>query len=302
VLFVIGGVLITLSLAAVRVGGKLALLLGVGLVSYSPLYQCLFAGQTGGLILILLAAGIWLLAKDHTSLSALGFAGATMIKLTPILAVPLLVFHRRWKWLAAYLGWLVALLSLSVWQVGWTVHQEFWSYALPKFSCGVPVNLNFSIVAYAQELFLGHVPIAPDAPLMLPMCARTASRFVALSVYILILFLFFLKRHNRDITRDLVLITLVGLVVSPISWAHHFLVALLPLLYLWGKLSAKGNRILVALFIVVSSDVVTYSLLMVDNRFFQLILAGIIPTLTIAMVCVSIDSQHEPPETQTSSI
>jgi hypothetical protein len=31
-------------------------------------------------------------------------------------------------------------------------------------------------------------------------------------------------------------------------------------------------------------------------------LAGIIPTLTIAMVCVSIDSQHEPPETQTSSI
>src|SRR5260370_9093559 len=114
-------------------------------------------GQIDLLILFLIAAGIWLLSRNHTSLSALSYAIATMMKLTPLIAVPLLIFHRRWKWLGAYTAWMALILIFSVWQAGWQVHQQFWRQVLPILSSASPVTHNSSIVAYVQQLFLVHV-------------------------------------------------------------------------------------------------------------------------------------------------
>ena len=55
---------------------------------------------------------------------------------------------------------------------------------------------------------------------------------MAFTVYSLILARFYLRRHDRAVVRDLVLMTLLELAVSPISWWHHNTIALLPFLYL----------------------------------------------------------------------
>lgn len=295
VLFLFGAVLLSLSLGGIHVSSKLALILGVGLFSYYPFTDGLNMGQIDCLMFFLLAAGVWLLARDHKSLSAFSFAVATLIKLTPLIALPLLIIHRQWKWAAAYFAWICALLIFSVWQTGWAMHQQYWHGVLPSISCGAPVCQNSSIVAYVQELFLGHVPIAPQAPLTIPPYACAFSRSIALAVYVLMVVRFYLKRHDRDLVRDLVVMALLGIAVSPISWWHYYVIALLPFLYLWCTMPETGNRTLLALFIAVGTNIVGYLLLLAENHIVQLLLAGIVPGLTLALVYLELARKREPP-------
>ena len=289
-LLVVWAVVISLSLGGVRIHGKLALILGVGLFSYFPLLISLITGQIGGLILFLLAAGVWLLSRNRIWLSALCFAAATLIKLTPALAIPVLIFHRRWKWLIAYVAWMTALLIFSVWQAGWSVHQQFWHEVMPRISCGAPVCQNFSLMAYVQELFLGHVPVPQSPPSTIPPYACAVSRYVAFAVYCLMLVRFYLRRRDGLLTRDLVVMVLLGIAVSPISWWHHYTIALLPFIYLWCTMRDGGNRTLLALFVAVGSSVVSFAGIALENHFAQLVLAAIIPCLTISLAYLSLAS------------
>jgi hypothetical protein len=278
------GVALSLNLGATPISSKLTLMLGVGLFSYFPVGDGLFMGQIDCLIFFLLAAGVWLLKRNHILLSAFGFAAATLFKLTPVLAVPLFLFHRRWKWLAAYAAWMCSLSILSLYRAGWAMHRQFWTTVLPSISCGAPVCQNSSLVAYVQELFLRQVPNWGAPPLTIPAHACAVSRLVAFIVYSLFLARFYLRRRDGQLVRDLVIMVLLELVVSPISWWHHNTIALLPFLYLWCTMPRQGDRILLALFLVVGTNIVGYSLLLVENHAAQLILAAIVPSLTIMLV------------------
>jgi hypothetical protein len=280
---VVAAVLLSLDVGGVEIDGKLTLIAGVGLLSYYPLFDDLFYGQIGGLILFLIAAGVWLLARERVWTSALCFAVATLIKLTPALAVPVLIFHRRWKWLLAYAVWLIALTIFSVEQVGWSMHQQFWHEVMPSISCGAPVYTNSSIVAYVQDLFLGHVSVPQSPPLTIPPYACEVSKAVAFAVYCLVLVRFYMRRREGLLTRDLVIMVLLGIVVSPISWWHHYTLGLLPFIYLWCKMPARGNRLLLALFVVVGTNIIGFVGVSVENHVAQLMLAAIVPGLTIAL-------------------
>ncbi len=279
-LAVVGAVLLTLSLAGVRVGAQLAVMLGVGVFSYYPLWDNLFFGQISGVILFLFAAGLWLLVRQRALGSALCFAVATMIKLTPVLVVPVLVIHRRWRWLAAYAVWCAALLGLSVWQTGWGLHAEFLHKALPSMSCGAPVCQNTSVVAFVQEMFLGRVPLSAHPTEVIPAGACAVSRWVALGIYLLILGRVWACRRDGLVVRDVVVIAMLGIAVSPISWWHHSVLDLLPFIYLWG--TGVRSRALTALVLVVSTNVVGFVALGVGNPAVQLVFAAIVPGLTIA--------------------
>jgi alpha-1,2-mannosyltransferase len=287
-------VLFSMKAGGIHPGPKLALMLGTGVFSYFPVGDSLFMGQVDCLILFLLAAGVWLLKKNQTSFSALSFAMATLIKLTPVLAVPVLVFHRRYKWLAAYAAWLCALLVFSLYQAGWTAHRRFWQVALPSTSCGAPVCQNSSLVAYVQELFMGYVPNWGKPPRVIPLHACSVSRLVGFSAYALFLGYFYYRRHQGKLIRDLVVVTLLELAVSPISWWHHYTIALLPFLYLWCEARDKGVRTLTILFLLVGTNIVGYSLLLTENHLAQLMLAAIVPGLTLTLVYLALVPVREP--------
>lgn len=288
ILLVGAAVLLTLRVAGVPLERKLALILAVGLFSYNPFLDNLFFGQIGGVILFLLAASVWLLSIQRTAASALCFAVATIIKLTPALALPILVFHRRWKWLAAYSVSLGLLLAISIYAAGWSAHLQFWRQVLPTISTGAPVGQNLSLVALIQELFLGYVPLAPHQPAHIPAHADAASQLLPLVMYAIMLACLYVRRIENDLVRDLIIITLFGLAISPISWAHHYTVALLPFLYFWPKMSGKGFIALVALFFLVGSNLLPVLRFPLSNPVFQLILAATIPSLTIALAFLAL--------------
>ena len=284
VVFTFASVLFSLSLGEKRVSIELALILIVGLFSYFPFYEELVLGQVGSLILFVCASGIWLLSRNRIWSSAFCLALATMIKITPIIVVPLLVFHRKWKWLAAYGCWMVCMLAFSIWQAGWAAHAQFLHSVMPSVSCGIPSSYNASIVVYVQELFLGYVPTAKLPP-ALPALACAASKAVSFVIFAAMIIRFYLYRREQNLVRHLILMILVSLVISPISWWHHYMIALLPFIYLWCTMRRESGTDLLLLtsVLVVGTNAAGFGVQLSGNHVAQLIFAAIVPLLTLAL-------------------
>ncbi len=96
-------------------------------------------------------------------------------------------------------------------------------------------------------------------------------------------------RIRRDLTRDLILTVLLGIAVSPISWWHHYTLALLPFLYLWSRMpytsDPTADRPLLLLFLAVGTNLVGFALTQTTTPAIQLALAAATPALTLAIVC-----------------
>ncbi len=292
-LFVIASVAIVLKMRGVHVDGRLSILLGVGLFSYAPLLENLYFGQMGGVLLLLLTVGVWALSRNHVLASAFCYAVATFIKLTPVLAVPLLVVHRRWNWLIGYTGGMLSLLVFSVWQAGWREHQQFWHEVLPSISSGAPRFPNLSIVAFVQELLVVHFPYADAALLTRHEWVALIPRVVAFVVYLLMLRRCTLRRHEGDVARDLVVIGLIAIVVSPITWVHHFTAALLPFLYLWRRMPRTLDPLLLALLVAVGTNLIAMLRVTFHDPLIQVLLAAVVPGLTILVAYVALAPARE---------
>ena len=273
------------NLGGIRLEVNLVLILLVGLFSFSPFFQELEVGQVSSVLLFLCTSGVWLYSRRSEGSSAFCFALATMIKITPLVVVPLFVIHRRWKWLAGYGCWMVWLTGFSVWQAGWPAHEQFLHSVMPSLSCGITTIGNVSLMTFVEELFLGFVPMDWHLSPMPPL-ACMASKLVSFAVFGVLMVRFYLYRREQNLVRDLTLILLLSLSIAPITWMHHYVVALLPFLYLWGR--AEGGRrdyLFVASVLAVGSNLTGLAIpFFRDLPVAQLVLAGIIPCLTVALV------------------
>jgi hypothetical protein len=283
VLVTLASVLICLDLGGRRIDLKLGLILAVGLISYAPFFQELVLGQVASLILFLCALGVWLLLRGRHWSSAFCFAVATMIKITPCLAVPLLILHRKWKWLAAYVCWMWLLTGVSIWQMGWAAHEEFLHGVMPSVSCGIAYYVNISVVNYVQELFLGYAPTTVTQS-TLPPLACTVSKAVSLVVFCGMMMRFYLCRREENLVLHLALMMLLSLAISPITWLHHYVIALLPFLYLWCRLGEpRRDYLLLAMVLVVGTTFVVFLMPFLFHSA-VLVVQAIVPCLTVAFV------------------
>ena len=286
---------LTFDLAGVRMNARLALVAGIGLFSFFPFLDNLFFGQMGGVILFLFAAGVWLLSRRLVGLSALCFAVATLIKLTPVLIVPMLIVHRRWRWAAAYALWTAGLLAFSVGMTGWHAHAEFCSMrCCPAMSCGSAVWQNSSLVSWVQQLFLGYAPDAKTPSHVLPAYACAASKIAAALVYGAFLAQCWRRRNRQSVELAMVGMVLLGLAISPITWWHHYTIALLPLIYLWWRMPDRaGRRWLAALGLVAGTNAIGLAGLVMTSSAVRLVLGGIGPLLTIVVAFAAVSGREE---------
>jgi Glycosyltransferase family 87 len=285
VLLTLASVWIILRLGGRRPSAVLWMILAVGLFSYAPFFHELAAGQVSSLLLFLCALGIWLLSRGQDWPSAFCFAVATMIKITPVVVVPLLAMHRKWKWLAAYGCWMVCLAGFSIWRMGWAPHQQFLFEVMPGVSCGFVTYGNCSTMAFVQELFLGRIPM-DGFPTSLPAGACLVSKATSAALLAFLMVQFYRYRKGSNLTLHMVLLLLLTLVTSPIAWTHHYVIALLPFLYLWCReRESDRDHLLLATVLAVGTCVTAFPLpLIVHNHAAQLVIAAVVPCLMIALV------------------
>lgn len=249
---------------------------------FFPFIETLFQGQIDPIILLLWVAGIYLLRQNWPIWSALCFALGTMMKVSPVLVVGLFLLRRQWKWLFGYVAWIALLAGISVWQLGWQNHVLWFTQILPGLSRGVAYYANKAPAALIFEMYLHRVPIvtADDVPSWLV----TIVKGISLIAYCGVLFYFWKKnRRPTSLVYELVTLALVAILISPVSWRHHYVLTLIPLIYLWLKPEERGRDtvVLAATTLAMGTAFPDYVMVVWPNPALDLLLSSLIPITAV---------------------
>lgn len=256
-------------------------------LSFFPMIETLFQGQIDPIILLVWVGGACLIKVNRPVWSALCFAVGTMLKVSPIVAVGLFLLRRQWKWLFSYVGWMVLLLGLSVWRLGWENHVVWLSQILPQLSCGVAFYPNKSLAGLVYDLYLGQVPALTYYRIPAYIC--TVAKVAGALLYFGTLFFFWWKNKvSTTIAYELVMLSLLTVLISPVSWRHHCLLALLPLIYLSVKCGEAWRDLLVLAAATLAMGTVfpDYVIVALRNPVLDIALASLVPLTSLLLLLV----------------
>jgi hypothetical protein len=205
--------------------------------AFQPFIIMLQKGQFGALLLLMWSAGVLFADKKQDVPSALMFALATIVKLTPVLAVGVFLVRRRWKWLAAYALWMAILLGIGVWHLGVQNHRLYLA-KLASLSCGVPAYYNYSLTGIVENAYYGDTLDYDKVPTQTPAGLCVFNKVLGLAVYLAVLALLVKKNRGGDIIWDLVVLSLITLLIAPFTWRHYYVLEILPLMFVWFLVKA----------------------------------------------------------------
>jgi len=260
--------------------------------SFFPMIETLYQGQVDALVLLLWVLGVYFVQTESPYSSAFCFALATMIKASPLLVVGLFLLRKRWRWLATYAIWVCVFLIAGVWRLGWQNHVFWFSRVLPILSGGVPYFASKSLPSFVTDLYLRQVPLDVRNLPAIPAVVRWANRALSLLLYCGTLSYFWHRcRSARKLVYELMVLPLVILLASPESFRHHYLLAALPLLYLW--LTSRewvGDRVALRLAalgiatLVIGTPFPDYVITSVRNSGIDLLLTSLYSAATILLI------------------
>ena len=223
-----------LKLPMLSLGAGLLLL---SVLCFTPALQCLVDGQITIFLLLLWAAGLLLYQEDHVEASAVLFALAAAIKLTPALVVLPFLIWRHWRFVRAFALSLLAFILASGWINTPHTLVVYARRVLPAMSGAIPSYANYSLPSATQRLLTvlrtGTVaPLAAD----LPASTVLAGRLASISLLLLLLTLLLRARHSIDKRGQVLVLALLGLmapILSPVSWFHAYATAFVAFVLLW---------------------------------------------------------------------
>jgi hypothetical protein len=208
----------------------------------------------------ILVGFLTLLAMDRLGAGRAVLAGAILglaaaIKLSPILLLVLFLPDRDWRRLAAALGTAALIAALSLIVAGWPLHRAFLDRLATISGEVVVTEINYALKTMFYMLTDpggDGLVAATKRVLVAPLPAWINPLLVALFVVGSTLLLARLRglapaeRLRRGLAPMLILATLT----APLSWAHHYLTALLlvpGLVALWPRAVAWPAILAIAL-------------------------------------------------------
>jgi hypothetical protein len=198
----------------------------VALVS-PPLLAALSAGQITPLVFLTVAAGIYFLETERPAAAGISLALGTLLKVSPILFALWLLARREFRALAAGAITLLAVSLVSVAVTGMATFQRFIGHCMPLLARGAISGTNVSAVALAgRALHLGD----PRSAEILPPDPRLTLFKLGFYGLVLTVSAFALWRAGEGGERrelEYALVNVVALLLSPITWGHHLVLALL---------------------------------------------------------------------------
>ena len=217
------------------------------LLLWFPLWLHMRFGQFSILILFFLVL-VWInLRRNKTNFAGLFLALACLVKIFPLVIVILLVIKRQWKTLV----WFSFSVTLSI-----SVIYLYYHHSMSKFVIEIaPQNStifrnyfgNFSLNGFVGRLFNGTSHISP---LFSENNLESFIYYSGLGLFILIAITF--SRNVKDFDLCFATFIVVMLIVSPTTWAHSFVILLLPACILLASMRKSNNRLGSLLFIVVA--------------------------------------------------
>lgn len=202
-----------------------------------PFQEFSSSGNISPIILFLCIAGL-VLHRRFPAWGALFFSVAVMIKLTPVVIVPLMLVRKQWRWLIAFCCWSVLLLGLSVWQLGWQNHGEFVSKVMPAMSEGVPHFDNHSLLTVPGAISLGRFlrmgEIREGVYPVQPASLFSPRKLIAMLTFCALVFYFWrMNKTGSQLIIEALVLLLWSVIFSPVSLTYNYFIALAPIVFAW---------------------------------------------------------------------
>jgi len=196
-------------------------------VALDPVWQTLFLGQINLILLALILTDVWRVSRGSSGLTGIGVGIAAAIKLTPAIFIVFFLLARRTKAACVAAGTFAAcgLVGFAVAPHASTLYWEHLSHDTRRV--GAPYISNQSPYAAAIRIAGGQGHIGWWWVLVSAAFAVAGLAVAAVLV------------RRGDWLGATALTGTTGLLVSPISWAHHW-VWVLPALVL---LVRAGHRV-----------------------------------------------------------
>jgi len=208
------------------------LTLVAALLLSAPLKAQWFYGQWNAVLLLLLTL-IWVCWRHRRFRAAGALIGlAASLKLFPAFLGILLLARRQWGGAAAAAAGFVVVNGVTIAVLGWEAYRDYVTEVMPSLQAFQDRWPNASIWGFFLKLFdapSGHVVPVCDCPLL----AKTLIGLVCLGTLAIVTLH---SRHNgAPGSDDMAFAAAVcGMfLMSPITWEHYFLLAVLPLAVLW---------------------------------------------------------------------
>jgi hypothetical protein len=235
---------------------KLRPLVCGGAILFYPVMYVIFLGQSGGWLLLGLAAFLVAAARGPLPIAAL----AALCALKPHLFVPfwlcLALNATRSRRGAALLGWGV-LAGLAATLAAWAVNPAVWEqYVAAVFR---PETANHRPLEGWKHPLIGyHLRFLIDpAAFWIQMVPTAAAAFGTVAYW-------WVRRKNWDWAVELPRLLFVGMIAAPYgAWEHDQLVLLIPVLSAAARLATAPNRVhlivAVAVFVMLNAFALTRS-------------------------------------------
>jgi len=271
----LAGVALLLALLRDRLRPMEAQILLLAALASPPLLMALAIGQMTPLVFFTIAAGLYFLRTERPVAAGACLALGTLLKVSPVLFAVWLLWRKQYRALAAGAATLIGLSLVSMAITGAEVWRGFLGHCLPLLSRGTISDTNVSALALVgRALGLGD----PHSAWILPQDARLTLFKLAFYAVVLLVSAVALWQGRRDATGERLegeyaLVNMAALLLSPITWGHHLLLAVLTLLYVaaWGIAQKHTGPIVTAL--------LAYLLMLQHHDFWHLLPGGLGPVL-----------------------
>ena len=227
--------------------GLVAVTLGL---EFLPLIWELAIGQTTVLILVLLAGCLLMAKRGSEATAGLLLGLATAIKLTPALLIVYFALRGRKRLAVWGAGCFLAANLAAMAALGLASHAEFFGEVVPRMSGGTAYFLNQSLAGTFNRL-LGDGDVRQvyleDSAIVKILAAATSLILLGITAYVIrsrqaARWTAAAAPHGLSLDLEACALIALSLVISPISWSHHYLLALLPLYTVVAAAGRSGRR------------------------------------------------------------
>ena len=260
---------------------------------FFPFKDAMTLGNIDVVLVLLWVLGVFLLRRGQIIPSAFCFALGTAIKVSPVYALPLLVMRRQWRWLASYLVASTALLVFSIWRLGWMNHVVWAGQVAPALSGGIKFFYNRSLPGFILALGDPQRLLTPLPGSAGPLWFAKALSVVGFSAFLL--WCWKQRRGPQGLLFEVILLPLIVLLVSPMTWLQYYVLAVLPLTYLWTRAREEAGAVsrLDLIFLAGSTLILGSSSRGLEHHLaqaigapFELLVMGVWVATTLALVWV----------------
>ena len=218
------------------------------LMTWVPLWLHMLQGQLG-LVLLALMTSAWVAGRQSRSnVCGILIGLAASIKLFPILLISALITRQQWRGVWSAFASLLVATVVTLMALGVDAYVTYATVVLPNLDRWRPDWINASLIGFFARLF------APDAA-TLPLLANPplATLLTALGgAAIAVLALIIVRRARPDFDATFGLVLTAMLLLSALTWAHYFVVLLLPLA-IWVRRLTLASRPVLGRWVVLAA-------------------------------------------------